>query len=1067
MSNIDIDKLSLEITSDSSSAEQGISSLVESLGRLREATKGGLGLNSVAKGIGNLKTSLSGMSNMSSNIKGLQDAVNVLKNLGGIKVSSSIGNQIKNINGALSGLNVGDGATRINELVTALRPLETLGKSSLGTTVNALRRLPDALAGLDTRQLYTQISSLTRIMRPLAEEMQKIANGFNAFPSRIQRLIRENDRLESSNTRVGTSYINLWARMRMAYVGLRTAARVIGSAISKASEYHETINRFNVSMGQYAKEAGEYAEKVGELMGIDPTEWMGNQATFMTLATGFGVVGERASKMSQQLTQLGYDISSFHDISFDDAMLKLQSGLAGELEPLRRIGYDLSVARLQQEAYTLGINKKISAMTQAEKAELRYYAIMTQVTTAHGDMARTINSPANQLRLFKSQVTQAARAIGGVFIPVLNAVLPIAISVAKVIRLVAETISSLFGYELPEVDWDGITNMSSGADDLADSLGTASDNAKKLKQYTMGFDELNVIDPNKGNSGGETGGLGGTGFKFDLPEYDFLKGITDSKVGKIVEEMKEWLGLTEKINTWSDFFNTNLGQILILVGEIGLGIAGWKLATGLITGIAGLKRSFETLGTLGKGMKIGLGATIAITGITIEWTGLIDGIKNGLDELNFAEILGGGGLAVAGGAIIGSALGSAILGAAIGGIVAGIPAFFVGVYDACKNGIDWLSGILIPVGATATGASIGAIIGMLGGPIGAGIGALIGLAVGALTDIGILVYQKWDEIKAYFAPFWDWIYDTIVSPISSFLSGVATWFKATVIDPIIAFFSPILDTSLGIGKAIFDNACSITSGIITAIGSIFSKIGEIALKIAEIYIQLRKAFDTYIIKPIIDFVVGIATTLYTHVIEPLIKAFLEVKAYWDNSVITPIWEGLVWIREKVFEIFKKVGIAVVDFISNLFKSVINGILTLVENRVNGFIRLLNGAISIINEIPGVNITKVQLLSIPRLAEGGMVNTGQMFIAREAGPEMVGNIGRKTAVVNNEQIVASVSRGVAEANNESNALLREQNSLLRALLEKESGVYLDGKRLTNSVEKYQSQRGRVLVTGGAY
>ena len=138
----------------------------------------------------------------------------------------------------------------------------------------------------------------------------------------------------------------------------------------------------------------------------------------------------------------------------------------------------------------------------------------------------------------------------------------------------------------------------------------------------------------------------------------------------------------------------------------------------------------------------------------------------------------------------------------------------------------------------------------------------------------------------------------------------------------------------------------------------------------------------------------------------------------------------------------------------------------IENKINSFIGLINGAIGIINEIPGVNITKITEISIPRLAEGAYgIPSGQMFIAREAGAEMVGTIGRKTAVANNDQIVAGIAGGVASANEEQNVLLREQNSLLRAILEKDSGVYLDGKNLTNSVEKYQRERGRVLITGG--
>ena len=172
-------------------------------------------------------------------------------------------------------------------------------------------------------------------------------------------------------------------------------------------------------------------------MGIDPSEWMRNQGVFNTLLTGFGVAADKSALMSKNLTQLGYDLSSFFNISFAESMQKLQSGISGELEPLRRLGYDLSQAKLEAIALSLGIDRSVSSMTQAEKAQLRYYAILTQVTTAQGDMARTLSAPANQLRILQAEATQAARALGNIFIPALNAVLPYAIAFLKVIRIVS------------------------------------------------------------------------------------------------------------------------------------------------------------------------------------------------------------------------------------------------------------------------------------------------------------------------------------------------------------------------------------------------------------------------------------------------------------------------------------------------------------------------------------------------------------------------------------------------------------------------------------------------------
>lgn len=236
---------------------------------------------------------------------------------------------------------------------------------------------------------------------------------------------------------------------------------------------------------------------------------MRNQGVFNTIIAGFGVASDKASLMSKNLTQLGYDISSFYNISVEDAMQKLQSGISGELEPLRRLGYDLSVARLQEEALALGITKKVSAMSQAEKSQLRYYAVMKQVQTVQGDMARTLTSPANQIRVLQAQVTQCARALGNIFIPVLNAVIPYVIAFVKVLRMLADEVAKFMGFTMPEVDYSSLTKSSTAASGLADNSKSAASNlketskaAKKLKSAMLGIDELNVISPDDNSSSG-------------------------------------------------------------------------------------------------------------------------------------------------------------------------------------------------------------------------------------------------------------------------------------------------------------------------------------------------------------------------------------------------------------------------------------------------------------------------------------------------------------------------------------------------------------------------------------
>ena len=166
------------------------------------------------------------------------------------------------------------------------------------------------------------------------------------------------------------------------------------------------------------------------------------------------------------------------------------------------------------------------------------------------------------------------------------------------------------------------------------------------------------------------------------------------------------------------------------------------------------------------------------------------------------------------------------------------------------------------------------------------------------------------------------------------------------------------------------------------------------------------------------------------------------------------WDGFI---AKLKEVVKGIGNLIVDVIN----TAIAGINSLFHIKWDAVV------VAGVEIIPAVNFQLIKIPSLPNFAEGGFPETGQAFIARENGiPEMVGRIGRRTTVANNEQIVESVASGVAEANSEQNALLREQNMILRELLEKDNGVYLDGRSLSNSVDKYKREHGRVLITGGA-
>lgn len=783
-----IEQLELEVQSSATSAVAQLDALASSLGKVKSATKGGVGLTAVARQLTTLNTALNNISSTNAdNLNKMAQGLQALSSCGNLKLSSSVANQISNLGTAVRSLN-GTDFSSLGRLADALTPLSTIGKSNLNSFISQLQRLPQAVQGLngvDIGGLGTQISELVSALSPLSQmgknnltsfvtqlgkipalmqslktvnigelasqvqqladafaplatQMQAISSGFAAFPARIQKLITSTNNLSKSNDRASTSYVNLAAKIGIAIVAVKKAASVLAGFINKSNQYVEDLNLFTASMGEYASAAQEYAERVSEIVGIDPAEWLRNQGVFMTITKGFGVASDRAYTMSRNLTQLGYDISSFFNIPFEEAFQKLQSGIAGELEPLRRLGYDLSVARLQQEAYTLGIEKKVSAMTQAEKAELRYYAIMTQVTTAQGDMARTLNAPANQLRVLQAQVTQCARAIGNIFIPALNAILPYAIAVAKVIRLIANAIASLFGFALPEIDYSGIGatvgGVADSTQDIGDGLGDATKKAKELKNALLGIDELNIISPPEDTSGSGAGGIGnigGGGLGFDLPTYDFLDGAISSKVDEIVQKMKEWLGLNKEIDSWADLFDTRLGKILLTVGAIGAGLAAWKIAKS----VADFVKYITSFKGFGAGWA-GLGALGLLSDLN-EFIGYFqDFLENGATFQNVVGMISEFTGAIGDCLII---LGNLKIGGALK-VVQGIGEIAVAIKDISESGVNWENANTAIRGLTNIAIGIGVFTGNLKV-------AAWGLAIQGFTSIITEIGENWDAIK--------------------------------------------------------------------------------------------------------------------------------------------------------------------------------------------------------------------------------------------------------------------------------------------------------------------------------
>lgn len=1026
--NVEMQGIEFQIVNDSAAASAGVEVLAKKLTELKTSISGSTtALSKVAAGISQIKNAVNNMNtgDFANKINRISRSLSNLKDqTDSLKISASIGNQLAAINQAITNLPDTPGE-KLRNLASGLQPLSELGRSNMTSFINQLKKLPEVIQELekaDIDKFTQQMKNLAAAMKPFADEMNKVSSGFSAFPSRIQRLITSTEQYNGTVRRATTS-TNAWnsALKAISFAAIyRAAAKLLGIAIAKSSQYTEDLNLFTVSMGKYAEEAYNYAQKVSDVMGIDPAEWMRNQGVFNTIITGFGVAGDKAAFMSKNLTQLGYDLASFYNIDFESAMQKVQSGISGELEPLRRLGYDLSVARLEQERLNLGIDKSVSSMTQAEKSQLRYYAMMTQVTQVQGDMARTLENPANMLRVLRAELEQAARAVGNIFIPILTKVLPIAIAVASALQEIIAAIAALFGVTVKSPKWgDAIGSASAGSGAIADNMDSAADSAKELKRYLAGFDELNVLpDQNQGGSGSGAG-AGGGDLGLDLPGYDFLKNA-------VTTQIDEW---KKKLEPLVSFVKDNLKEILELIATIGIALLAWKLSNDFLNGIMALK----TLGKNGLSIPLTISAGVILTAasFSIEFRAIKDAIEDKLNSFNFGEIILSGLGGTVGAGVIGKGIGQLIfkafkgsavakaitagggtistglIGAAIGGIVAGIPMFVTGVYDAIMNGLNTLNGLLIPAGstlaATGIGAIIGTAIGSVGGPVGAAIGALVGLAVGALTDLGILIYQKWDEICAFFAPVAEWFNINVVQPISGFFSGLWDGIVDTF-SPAISWFSDLWGSVSQTFEDVFYDIGVLASGTWETIKIIWGIVSD--------------WFDTNVIQPVASFFSGLWDGISSWAIESWNKistVFSGIAAWFDANVIRPIVGFFTDLWADITVIFGEV----VGF----FKGIINGVLSGLNSAIsyafggiNSILRSIRG-FSIAGFTPFSGLREISVPQIPMLADGGFVDQGQLFIAREAGAEMVGSIGRRTAIANNDQIVEGITYGVREANDD--------------------------------------------------
>lgn len=582
--NAEIDRLEVAVESSASKANAELNKLVNRLEKVAGSLSriNGSGLTGFANGIEKLGKALqtvnavktSDFTRLANNIKkisnidqsGLNRTASALNVIGrslnsagaAAKSSETIASMAKNL-GKLGGSSVQKAiqnlptlATELKKLMTTLAQSPNVSKNVIQMT-NALANLSNSLKGVSTSNISGSAAKSTGVI-------QRLSNAFSGLNGQVGK---SNKSMRTFSQIAGSVYANWFMVLR--------GIQKLGNAIESAMDYVETYNYFSVTMDKIGTEFGAYFEEFGyesaeayvdsfsgrlneltrkmtgyqvgehgELfatdnigLALDPEAIMNYQSSIAAITNSVGLIGENSVNASKALTMLAADMSSLKNVDLSTAMTNFQSGLIGQSRALYKYGIDITNNTLQTYAYELGINKAVSAMTQAEKMQLRLIAILDQSKVAWGDQAKTINSVANQYRILKQQISNLARIIGNLFLPIVQKVLPVINGVVIAIQ----RLFTALGFKIWGGDWlkdtmdgisggyadDSLEDLGDSADDVADSMDNATAAAQKLRTTTLGIDELNINSPD--DSSGSGSGAGD-----NLGEIDLSGAIADALV---------------------------------------------------------------------------------------------------------------------------------------------------------------------------------------------------------------------------------------------------------------------------------------------------------------------------------------------------------------------------------------------------------------------------------------------------------------------------------------------------------------------------------------------------------
>ena len=577
----DIDSLQIKIKADATSASNALNKLANSLTNFQKSLSIDTSkLTSISNSIQSIANAANSMN--TSGIKNISTLTNSINRMGKIDTSglSKVSSALKTFSADMAGTKV-DG---IGDIASIASSISKLGGVASG---RAITNIP--LLAKNLKQLFTTLSTtpnvseniirMTNALAGLASTGAASGRAANSLGRNLNTYTASAKRATKSTFSLAAAFGRFYATYFLVIRGIKS----LWKSIEGTTDYIEAFNYYTVAFNKVGKEWGKDFEKFGYDNAEDYAQSFGNRVNELlgkmsglkvdvdgglisesgmknlglnlqeitqyasqlaSITNSLGQTGEVTTAISKSMTMLAGDISSLFNVDFSTVATNLQSGLIGQSRALYKYGIDITNATLQTYAYKYGIEKAVSEMSQAEKQQLRLLAILDQSKVSWGDLANTINSPSNMIRQFTNNVKEAGMVLGQLFIPVLQKVLPVINGVVIAIKRLLVSVASLLGIKIDfSAFGQGVSGYNENLEDTADALDKVGKSAKKAKSYTLGIDELNIIDPNSGSSGSSPAGGAG---------IDLTKEIMDATA----EYEKVWQEAFDKMqNTamgWAD-----------------------------------------------------------------------------------------------------------------------------------------------------------------------------------------------------------------------------------------------------------------------------------------------------------------------------------------------------------------------------------------------------------------------------------------------------------------------------------------------------------------------------------